>query len=425
MTNFKNIHQAFNTLSQGKMILLIDDDDRENEGDLVIAAEYADTAAINFMAQYGRGLICLSMTPQQVRKLQLPMMTPHNQNNSGQANLSTPFTHSIEAKVGVTTGISAADRARTVAAAISENSTHHDISSPGHIFPLRAHPHGVLGRAGHTEASVDLARLAKLTPAAVICEVMNKDGSMAREKALKAFANKHHLPIVHIRELIEYRLFHENWVTLESSTTLPTKEHGNFTLHAFCNQLDNHTHIALQKGNFTSKEPTLTRLHSSCITGDVFQSLRCDCGDQLAQAMQLIQENQHGIILYLNQEGRGIGLVEKIKAYALQEEGMNTVEANQALGFKADLRNYAVAAHILKTLGTTNINLLTNNPNKISALQSYGIIVGSHTPLITQPNPHNIAYLSTKRDQLKHYLPKSLKGEPHENHTGSTHSKPT
>lgn len=398
MTNqFITIEQAINTIKQGRMVILVDDEGRENEGDLVIAAEHVTAQSINFMARFGRGLICLPMAEELIDKLNLPMMTRCNQSPYG-----TAFTISIEAAKGVSTGISAQDRAHTIQVAISTDSTPADIISPGHIFPLRARPKGVLERTGQTEGSVDLVRLAGLTPAAAICEIINEDGTMSRRDQLVIFANEHNIPIVTINDLIEYRIQNECLIEPTAITRLPLQKYGDFMMTLYANQLDVAEHFALVKSPQTTNQAPLVRIHSECITGDVFGSCKCDCGLQLEQSLiQIAAEG--GILIYLRQEGRGIGLTNKLKAYALQEEGFDTVDANVRLGLPADCRNYAVAYQILKHMGINKIRLLTNNPHKVGALAQYGIDV-ERTPLVVTSTPENQSYLRTKQEKMGHYL---------------------
>jgi len=396
---FNTVDEAIVDIENGKMIILVDDEDRENEGDLCMAAEKITPEAINFMAKYGRGLICLSLTPERVEELDLPMMTDDNTSPFG-----TAFTVSIEAKLGVTTGISAADRARTIQTAIDPKSNAEDLARPGHIFPLRARPGGVLQRAGQTEGSVDLAKLARLYPAGVICEIMNEDGTMARVPQLSAFAKKHNLKIVTIKDLIKYRMRTELFVKRIATVTLPTKYGDDFTAIAYANDIDSNVHIALVKGEIDPDKPTLVRVHSECLTGDVFGSQRCDCGDQLQRAMQMIKKEGKGIILYMKQEGRGIGLINKLRAYELQDKGLDTVEANIKLGFKPDLRDYGIGAQILVDLGVRKMRLITNNPKKIVGLEGYGLKVVERVSIEMSPNETNIVYLKTKKKKLGHIL---------------------
>ena len=391
--------EAIQEIRQGRMVILVDDEDRENEGDLTMAAEHITPAAVNFMTKYGRGLLCLSMTPQKIESLGIPMMVTQNK-----SKFETAFTVSIEAARGVTTGISAHDRAVTILTAIDEDATAQDIISPGHVFPLRARSGGVLVRAGQTEGSVDLARLAGLTPAGVICEVMNDDGTMARLHDLTLMAKQFGLKICTIKDIIRYRMRTERLVRRGAVTTLPTEHGGEFKLIVYENDVDKLRHIALVKGDIDPDEPTLVRVHSECLTGDVFGSRRCDCGSQLDKAMEMIGREGRGVILYMQQEGRGIGLLNKIKAYALQDEGCDTVEANLRLGFKADLRDYGIGAQILAELGVRKMRLMTNNPKKIVGLEGYGLHVVEQVPIIVEPCATNIRYLETKRDKMGHLL---------------------
>jgi 3,4-dihydroxy 2-butanone 4-phosphate synthase/GTP cyclohydrolase II len=398
---FHTIEEAIEDIKEGKMIILIDDEDRENEGDLTIAAQKITPQAINFMAKYGRGLICLSLTPEKVEDLKLPLMADLNT-----SRFSTPFTVSIEARKGVTTGISAHDRAKTVKTAINPKSKPEDLARPGHIFPLKAQPGGVLQRAGQTEGSVDLARLAGLYPAGVICEIMNDDGTMARVPQLAKFARKHGLKMVTIKDLIQYRMQNECLVTELATTKLPTNFGGEFTARVFGNQVDDTVNIALIKGDISPDDEILVRVHSECLTGDVFGSKRCDCGDQLHKAMAMIKKEGKGILLYMRQEGRGIGLANKLKAYALQDDGMDTVEANVKLGFKPDLRDYGIGAQILVSLGVHKMRLMTNNPKKLVGLEGYGLRIVDRVPIEARPHDKNIKYLAAKKKKLGHILKK-------------------
>jgi 3,4-dihydroxy 2-butanone 4-phosphate synthase/GTP cyclohydrolase II len=390
--------EALKQLRQGGMIVLVDDEDRENEGDLVVAAEFATPAAVNFMATHGRGLICLALTGEQVDRLALPAMTTNNK-----ARRSTAFTVSIEARDGITTGISAHDRARTIAAAVNPDAQPGDVVSPGHVFPLRAAAAGVLERDGHTEGAIDLMRLAGLQPAAVICEIMRDDGEMARRPDLDLFAQKHGLPILSIRELVEHRGRNEVLVEEVAAAALPSSFGGDeMRVHAFRSLLDGSEHLALVK--YPLPETPLVRVHSECLTGDALGSLRCDCGQQLQAGLRLISESG-GVLVYLRgQEGRGIGLANKIRAYALQDQGHDTFDANLALGFAADARDYATAAQILRALGVSEVELLTNNPHKAESLERYGIGVSSQRPLSVTANPFNLRYLATKREKFGHTL---------------------
>ncbi|MGP0629362.1 bifunctional 3,4-dihydroxy-2-butanone-4-phosphate synthase/GTP cyclohydrolase II [Nitrospina sp. 32_T5] len=395
---FSSIEDAIEDVRQGKMIVIVDDEDRENEGDLMIASDCVTPEAINFMAKFGRGLICLAMTEERTQELGLQMMTGDNQ-----SRFETPFTVSIDARNGISTGISAADRAHTIKVAMDPKARPYDLVIPGHIFPLRAREGGVLVRAGQTEGSVDMARLAGLTPSGVICEIMNDDGTMARVPELAKFCKKHDLKMVTIKDLMEYRLNSETLVEEVASTLLPT-EFGEFQAVAFRNKLIDQVHIALIKGDIQEDAPTLVRVHSQCLTGDVFGSFRCDCGEQLSKALEMIEKEGRGVLLYLYQEGRGIGILNKLKAYALQDEGQDTVEANASLGFKPDLRDYGIGAQILRALGLGKIRIMSNNPRKIVGLEAYGLEMVERVPIEVQPNKQNIRYLKTKQMKMGHLI---------------------
>jgi 3,4-dihydroxy 2-butanone 4-phosphate synthase/GTP cyclohydrolase II len=395
---FASIEEAIAAIRAGRMVIVVDDPDRENEGDLTLAAEKVTPEAINFMAKYGRGLICLAMTGERLDELEIPLMVSQNT-----ARYDTAFCVSIEAKRGTSTGISAADRAATVRAAIDPATKPSDLARPGHMFPLRARDGGVLVRAGQTEAAVDLARAAGLYPAGVICEIMNPDGTMARVPELARFARRHGLLMITIADLIKYRMRTERFVQRVASAKLPT-EYGEFRIHAYESLIDKQTHVALVKGEIGDGQRVLVRVHSRCLTGDVFHSARCDCGPQLVTAMQRIAREGRGVLLYLNQEGRGIGLANKIRAYALQDEGYDTVEANERLGFKPDQRDYGIGAQILRDLGVRSMRLLTNNPRKFIGLEGYGLSVAESIPLEIPASEFTRRYLKAKKEKLGHHL---------------------
>jgi 3,4-dihydroxy 2-butanone 4-phosphate synthase/GTP cyclohydrolase II len=397
-TAFATIEDAIAEIREGRMVVVVDDEDRENEGDLTIAAQFATPEAINFMATHARGLICLCLTEQRADALALRPMTDHNE-----APLGTAFTVSVEAREGVTTGISAADRSHTIQVAINADSSPYDLVQPGHVFPLRARSGGVLERIGQTEAAVDLARLAGLDPSGVVCEVMNEDGTMARVHDLIPYCERHGLRMITVADLVEYRRRHEKLVERGAAVRLPT-EYGEFTAVAFREKLTGKTHVALVKGEVDGAEDVLVRVHSECLTGDVFHSLRCDCGEQLELALGQIEAEGLGVLLYMAQEGRGIGLLNKLRAYELQEQGLDTVEANLELGFPADARDYGIGNQILSDLGLTTIRILTNNPKKLVGIDGFGLTVVEQVPIETPPQAENHRYLTTKRDKLGHRL---------------------
>jgi 3,4-dihydroxy 2-butanone 4-phosphate synthase/GTP cyclohydrolase II len=395
---FAPIEEAIEAIRAGRMVVVVDDEDRENEGDLTMAASTVTPEAINFMARHGRGLVCLAMTPERLDQLEIPLEVVENSSRR-----DTAMCVSIDARDATTTGISAADRAMTVHTAIAPATKPRDLARPGHVFPLRARSGGVLVRAGHTEAAVDLSRIAGLEPAGVICEIMNDDGTMARVPELTKFAKKHGLLMITIADLIRHRMRTERLVKRSATAELPT-EHGAFRIFAYESGLDNQTHVALVRGDISDGKDVLVRVHSKCLTGDVFHSARCDCGPQLHTAMARIAEEGRGVLLYLNQEGRGIGLVNKIRAYELQDGGLDTVEANERLGFKADQRDYGIGAQILSDLGVKTMRLLTNNPRKFVGLQGYGLSVSEAVPLEIPASDHTRKYLKTKKDKLGHTL---------------------
>jgi len=400
MTDFDEIAEAIEDIKQGKIVIVCDDEDRENEGDMIMAAEKATPDDVNFISKYARGLMCVPMTNDRLKQLQLNQMVSENT-----ARMGTRFTVSVDYLMGTTTGISAFDRAATIRALADDKTDPKDLGRPGHIFPLQARDGGVLARAGHTEATVDLARLAGLNPVGLLCEILDEDGTMARVPSLMKIAEKFNLKIVTVKDLIAYRRRHEKLVHKIESINLPTK-YGDFKLHLYESTIDEHYHLAIEKGDVGGKENVLVRVHSSCVTGDILGSLRCDCGDQLAASLKMIEKEGLGLVLYMRQEGRGIGLANKIRAYKLQEHGRDTVEANLELGFSADLRDYGIGAQVLADMGLSKIRLITNNPKKVVGIQGYGLEVVERVPMAITPNEYNQRYLDTKRDKLGHLLKK-------------------
>ena len=397
-SEFDQIEDAIEEIRKGKIVIVLDDDNRENEGDFICAAQFVDAGAMNFLARYGRGIICAPITAARAKALDLDLMVETNTSVH-----ETPFTISVDYRHGTTTGVSAADRAATARALADEATQPADLARPGHIFPLRAMEGGVLRRAGHTEAAIDLCRLAGVNHTAVLCEIMNEDGTMARTPELLALARRYAMKIITVRDLIEHRMQTEKLVRRLVATRLPTK-YGDFEIYLYKSETDNKEHVALVKGKISPDAPTLVRVHSECLTGDLFGSLRCDCNEQLVAALRMVEKSGSGVVLYMRQEGRGIGLVNKLKAYKLQDEGLDTVEANERLGFRADLRDYGIGAQILRDLGVRKLRLLTNNPKKIVGLQGYGLEVVERIPLEMDPNDFNLRYLRTKRDKLGHLI---------------------
>lgn len=397
-SEFDQIEEAVEAIRKGKIVIVLDDDNRENEGDFICAAQFVDAGAMNFLARYGRGIICAPITAARAKALDLDLMVETNTSVH-----ETPFTISVDYRHGTTTGVSAADRAATARALADEATQPADLARPGHIFPLRAMEGGVLRRAGHTEAAIDLCRLAGVNHTAVLCEIMNEDGTMARTPELLALARRYAMKIITVRDLIEHRMQTEKLVRRLVATRLPTK-YGDFEIYLYKSETDNKEHVALVKGKISPDAPTLVRVHSECLTGDLFGSLRCDCNEQLVAALRMVEKSGSGVVLYMRQEGRGIGLVNKLKAYKLQDEGLDTVEANEKLGFRADLRDYGIGAQILRDLGVRKLRLLTNNPKKIVGLQGYGLEVVERIPLEMDPNDFNLRYLRTKRDKLGHLI---------------------
>jgi 3,4-dihydroxy 2-butanone 4-phosphate synthase/GTP cyclohydrolase II len=398
MNKFHSVEEAVADLKQGKVVIVVDDEDRENEGDFVVAAQFVTPEVINFFTKVGRGIVCAPITGQRAKELGLDLMVDANTSLH-----ETPFTISVDYIHGTTTGVSAADRAATVKSLVDPAAKPSDLARPGHVFPLKASPGGVLRRAGHTEAVVDLCLIARLYPAGALVEIMNDDGTMARVPQLEKIAKTYALKIITVKSVIEYRMYREKLVSRAVTTTLPTR-HGTFEVHMYKSETDQKEHIALVKGVIASDKPTLVRVHSECLTGDVFGSLRCDCNDQLISAMKMIEKEGNGVVLYMRQEGRGIGLMNKLKAYKLQDEGKDTVEANEALGFRADLRDYGIGAQILRDLGITEMRLMTNNPKKVVGLDAYGLKIVERVPLEIEANTTNERYLKTKRDKLGHLI---------------------